>query len=447
MDDAFVVRLSKRCLNRRDFLWLLSLSTAGFALVGCAIDPVTGKKQLVLMSEGEEIAIDTKQSPQQFSMDYGPCQDKALNAYLSEVGMLIAANSHRPKMPYSFRGVNAAYVNAYAFPGGSIAATRGILAELDNEAELAALLGHEIGHVNARHTAERMTKGTLIQIALAGSSGYVRRGEYASYAPYLEKIGGLGVGALLASYSRDDEREADRLGMQYMVGAGYNPRGMEGLMTLLVQKSQHKPNALELMFSTHPMSQDRLKAARQRAAGEYGDKLSKTLRRERYMDNTVSVRRIKPALLDMQDGASHMANQKFSEAEVSFASALNKVSNDYAALLMMAKCKMALKKDQEALRYATMARKVYPSEAQALQVSGVSKLALKDFGGAYGDFASFDQIMPGNSQMFFLKGITLDGMGEKEKAAREYNRYLQQVGQGDAASHARQRLTDWGYVK
>ncbi len=447
MAQAFANRLTRRCLNRRDFLWLLSLSAAGLALPGCSVDPVTGKKQLVLMSEAGEISLDKKQSPHQFSMDYGPCQDKALNGYVSQVGMSVAAHSHRPGMPYSFRGVNAAYVNAYAFPGGSIAVTRGILVELDNEAELAALLGHEIGHVNARHTAERMTKGALVQLALVGSSGYVRRSEYTSYAPYLEKIGGLSAAALLASYSRDDEREADRLGMQYMVGAGYNPRGMEGLMAVLVKKSRHKPNALELMFSTHPMGQDRYDAARKRAGAQYGSKTGKTLLRQRYMDNTVALRRIKPALLDMQDGASSMAMKRFSQAETAFASALKKVPNDYAALLMMAKCKMALKDDYGASRYAEKARKIYPGEAHAVQISGVSKLALHDFGGAHADFARFDLVMPGNQQIVFLKGIALDGMGERGMAARQYAKYLQRVTQGDAASHARQRLTDWGYVK
>ena len=148
-------RIFHRRMDRRDFLWLLTASVGASALEGCAVDPVTGEQTLMLMSESQEISIDQQQSPQQFSSDYGPVQDASVNAYLSEVGNRLARLSHRPGMPYSFRAVNASYVNAYAFPGGSIAATRGILAEIDNEAELGALLGHEIGHVNARHTAER----------------------------------------------------------------------------------------------------------------------------------------------------------------------------------------------------------------------------------------------------------------------------------------------------
>ena len=105
---------------------------------GCATNPVTGKQQLMLLSENQEIQIDKKNSPHQFSSDYGKVQDKALNMYINSTGKKMAARTHRTNMPYSFRAVNATYVNAYAFPGGSIAVTRGILLSLDNEAELAA---------------------------------------------------------------------------------------------------------------------------------------------------------------------------------------------------------------------------------------------------------------------------------------------------------------------
>ena len=133
--------------------------TSGGVITGCATNPVTGKRQLMIISEDQEIAVDKENSPHQFSTDYGALQDKTLNEYIDRAGKRIAARTHRPDMPYSFRGVNATYINAYAFPGGSIACTRGILLALDNEAELAGLLGHELGHVNARHTGARMSKG------------------------------------------------------------------------------------------------------------------------------------------------------------------------------------------------------------------------------------------------------------------------------------------------
>ncbi len=158
-------------ITRRNFLSLLALSAAGL-VVGCAVSPVTGRPQLMLISEEEEMAIDKNYSPLQISNDYGRSQDQALNDYVQQVGQNIAKLTHRPHMPYSFQVVNATYVNAYAFPGGSIACTRGILVSLDNEAELAALLGHELGHVNARHTAQQISKGMLTQVVVGGGFSF-----------------------------------------------------------------------------------------------------------------------------------------------------------------------------------------------------------------------------------------------------------------------------------
>jgi len=109
--------------SRREFLKLSALASAGF-LAGCAINPVTGEKQMMLVSEQWEIQVDRQNSPHQFSTDYGILQDKTLNRYIQQVGLSMIPHTHRPQMPYSFQGVNATYINAYAFPGGSIAATR-----------------------------------------------------------------------------------------------------------------------------------------------------------------------------------------------------------------------------------------------------------------------------------------------------------------------------------
>ena len=109
-------------LTRREFLYLGSFAAAG-ALLGCATNPVTGRSQLMLVSEEQEIQIDRQNSPQQFSTDYGILQDRALNDYVGEVGRRLVPYTHRPQMPYRLVGVNATYINAYAFPGGSIAAT------------------------------------------------------------------------------------------------------------------------------------------------------------------------------------------------------------------------------------------------------------------------------------------------------------------------------------
>lgn len=431
--------------TRRDFLWLTSISTAG-VLTGCAVNPVTGKRQLMLMSENQEIELDRSHSPHQFSADYGIVKDSTLNQYLSEVGRSMTSKSHRPQMPYSFRVVNATYVNAYAFPGGSIATTRGILLSLENEAELAALLGHEIGHVNARHTAQRMTKSMLLGAAVSvGTVVAASKNEKA--VPWVAGLGGIGAGVLLAHYSRDDEREADALGMEYMTKGGQNPNGMVGLMDMLRSLSNHQPNLIEMMFSTHPMSQERYQTAVQTAQSKYSAFHSRSLKKERFMDHTANIRRMKSTIKSIQNGEKELMQERPLEAEKYFKDALDRTSNDYTALVMMAKCQIALNKPQEAERFASKARQVNSKEAQANHVGGIAFLMQKKYAQAYARFNYYENLLPGNPNTIFLKGFSQEGMQNKPKAASEYKRFLQHVDQGEQADHARDRLIEWGYIQ
>jgi len=438
-------RVYERKMTRRDFIWLTSASTAG-VLVGCAVNPVTGKRQLMLMSESEEIGLDQANSPHQFSADYGAVQDTALNQYLTDVGNAMALKSHRPTMPYSFRVVNATYVNAYAFPGGSIAATRGIMLSLENEAELSALLGHEIGHVNARHTALRMTENMLLGAVIAlGTLAVASKSE--KTAPWVAALGSIGAGLLLAHYSREDEHQADDLGMEYMTRADQNPQGMVGLMDMLKNLSNHKPNAIEMMFSTHPMSEERYQIAVESADTKYTAFKDRPINRDRYMDHTVEVRKLGPAIEIMQNGESAMAQEKYSEAETQYKNALKTAPQDYTALIMMAKCQIALDKPIEADFYAASARNVYPQEAQAHYVGGIAKLMQDNHSAAYEQFAQYETMLPGNPNTIFLKGFCQEGMQHKPEAAIEYQKYLQQVTEGEQAEHAYLRLTEWGYIE
>ena len=433
----------EKALSRRRFLQLAGLSAAGTAL-SCAVNPVTGRQQLMLVSEQEEIQIDRERSPFQFSQDYGPLQDSALNAYINRTGMAIARKTHRPDMPYSFRGVNAVYMNAYAFPGGSIAITRGMLIELQNEAELAAVLGHEIGHVNARHTAQQMSKGMLTQLLVTGATIAAATQGFGDLAA---QLGSLGAGALLASYSRDNEREADALGMEYMVRAGYSPKGMVEMLEILKRKSRKGGNAVNLLFATHPMSDERYRTALQAATTRYAAAMNLPLYRERFMENTRRLRAQKGAIKTLQRAEAEMSRRNFRGATDLFRQALKKAPRDYAGLLMMAKCQLLQKKPGVALPYARAAKKVYPSEAQGYFVSGYAELQLKRYDAAYADFDRNEQLLPGNPNTVFLKGYALEHMHRRKEAAQAYYRYLQQVREGKMARYAYQRLVQWGYLK
>jgi predicted Zn-dependent protease len=432
-------------MGRREFLVMTGLAAAGLA-TGCAVNPVTGKSQLMLVSEREELQIDRAHSPHQFSSDYGITLDRGLNDYVNQTGQKMAPLTHRPQVPYSFSCVNAPYVNAYAFPGGSIACTRGILLDLDNEAELAALLGHELGHVNARHTAEQMSKSMLVSAAVGGLSMIAASGDKA-LGDLVSGITGIGAGALLAHYSRDNEREADSLGLAYMTRAQYNPGGMIGLMEMLQENSSKKPNALQLMFSTHPMSRERYANMLEEAETRYGQDKGRPVYRDRYMDRTARLRSIKPAIEALQDGDKAMSKRDLRGAEAKYRKALRVAPGDYAALVKMAECQAAQKKFNEAKRYSEQAQKVYPAEARAYIVSGFSRIVTKDYEGAYEEISMYEKRLPGNPNTAFLKGLSLEGMGRRDRAAREYYRYLQSVNKGNQAKYSYQRLVEWGYIK
>jgi predicted Zn-dependent protease len=422
------------------------MAAAGF-VIGCATNPVTGKTQLMLISEQEEIQIDKQYAPVQFSSDYGVIQEPALNRYVQNVGKQMSERTHRPHMPFSFQVVNATYVNAYAFPGGSIAVTRGILLQLDNEAELSALLGHELGHVNARHTARQMSKGVLSQAVIGGISAAAGATLGAGYGEMASQLGMLGAGALLASYSRDNEREADALGLEYTVRSGYGADGFVGLMDMLRGLSKSKPSYIELMFATHPMSEERYQTAVNEVKRKYAAGRKKPLDRERYMDATANLRKIRSAIDALQRGEADLYNQRFAEANRNFAQALKIAPNDYVALVMLAKSHYLQKDYVEARNFARKAQKAYPTEAQAWHISGIANLQTKQFEAAYKDFERYDKLLPGNPITIFFQGYALEGMGRKEDAADHYYRFLQQVNQGEEAQYAYRRLVEWGYIK
>ena len=432
--------LQRNRVTRRQVLWLFGAA----ALSGCTQSPTTGKSILVGMSEAQEKSIDQQVSPQQFSQDLGPVQDAAVNQYISSVGQRIDKLTHRPQMPYSYRVLNANYVNAYTFPGGAMGITRGILVDMNNEAELAALLGHELGHVNARHAAQRQGQAMVAQIAVVGANIAASNSEWGG----LVAIGSqLGASALLSSYSRDNEREADALGQEYMVRAGYPASGMIALHQLLVDQEKEAPGLLQTMFSTHPMNRERRDTAQRLAQGQYANTLKRDAGRERFMDSTASLRLLKPTIKDCQQGEVALAGKQYGKAEAEFRDAVKKTPRDYAANLLLAQSLQAQSKTREAQRYAEAAKSIYPQEAQSHKLIGALALGQKDPAAAFAAFDQYDRLLPGDGGITFLKGVALEGMGRRQDAARQYVSFLRDNRQGDAAQYAYSRLKSWGYVK
>lgn len=246
-------------LWRTTFLGLILLGALW--LTGCAVNPVTGKTELALfrVSPDQEIEIGRKTFPRAVQQMGGEYPDPTLAAYLAEVGGRLGRVSHRPDLSYRFTVVNDSSPNAFALPGGFIAVTRGLLVNLENEAQLAAVLGHEVGHVTARHAVQGMQRGTLLNLTLAVLSGTTGETAYGALA---DQAGQLAASLVDRSYSREQERESDRLGIDYMVLAGYDPQGAVQVQEFFYRQIEGgaSPSWLAGLFRTHPFSRERLEA-------------------------------------------------------------------------------------------------------------------------------------------------------------------------------------------
>lgn len=437
------MNLSQGQLTRRQLLWLMAIASGG-VMTGCSVNPTTGKRQLMLMSASEERNIDQQHAPHQLSGDYGVVQDKVLQTYVADLGQRVGSLSHRPEMSYSCHALNANYINAYAFPGGTMGVTRGILLSMESEAELAALIGHEVGHVAARHTAQRMTKQTLAGIAVAGAGIALGSQTNNTTTALALGLGGIAAGALLASYSRSDERQADSLGVEYMTRAGYSPDGMVDLMNMLQNLSGRQPSMIEQMFSSHPMSDERYRDAQREATGRYGQHRNLPMHRERYMDNTASLRRIKPAIEQQQRAETLLGQGKHAEAITALESSLKIAPRDYTGLVMLGKAWMMQEQYAKARPYLQQAIEVYPQEAQAQHLDGVVALQQKQPDVALNRFQTYQRLLPGNPNTDFFLGLSHEGLQQRSEASQAFRRFLQQGGSGKQAEYAQARLAAWG---
>jgi len=427
---------------RRKSLWAFGVSICAPAtlLSGCAVSPVTGQKILVGMGEREEIELDRSLAPHQFSKDLGPIQDKKINAYVSEVGASLHAHSHRKTVPYNYRVVNANYLNAYAFPGGSIALTRGIMIELQDEAELAAILGHELAHVNARHSAQKQGQALLAALAVATVEIATRDSKNRE----LVGIGAqLGSSALLASYSRDFEREADGLGQDYLFRAGYPADSMTAIHQMLLRTEKSKPGLLETMFLTHPMSEERVQLSRNNAETRYVNGKNRSVYRERFFDNTASLRALKPTIEDNRNAELLMSKGKMGEAGAILRSALKRSPLDYPTNFRFAQVQQASGLASEALKYAHLSQNLYPQEPQAHKLVAVLRMDQGDPAAALENLQRYEQFLSNDIGVTFLKGLAYESMGDRPAASQHFQSYLGGGGSGEGANYAKDRLRRW----
>jgi len=243
-------------VSQKHFLLTLPLAIITIMLInlmsGCALNLATGERHLNFTSENQEIAMG-QQADKEISTSLGLYSDKSLQHYIQKLGTKIASTSERPDLPWTFRIVDDPGVNAFALPGGYIYVTRGILTHLSTEAELAGVLGHEIGHVTAQHSVHSMATQQLTQLGLG--VGMILRPELQQYA----QLANAGLGLLFLKFSRDDESQADALGIRYMTRAGSDPHQLSDVMTMLNRVSQagSEGGRVPEWLATHPNPDNR----------------------------------------------------------------------------------------------------------------------------------------------------------------------------------------------
>ena len=295
----------------RRIIRYLSIALAAALLAGCATNPVTGQSELNIISTQQEISLGTE--------NYGPAQqmqgglykvDPQVGAYVREVGQRLSAVSDR-NLPYEFVVLNSSVPNAWAMPGGKLAVNRGLLTALNNEAELAAVLGHEITHAAARHSAQQMQRGLLLQagvMAAAAAAGSANE----RYAPLAVGTAALAASMINQRYSREAELEADHYGMSYMARAGYDPYAAVSLQETFVRLSEGRQSGwLQGLFASHPPStervaQNRLRAQQLGATGE--------LEAERFKMRLATLFRDQPAYAAYDDALKAVADNDYAKA-------------------------------------------------------------------------------------------------------------------------------------
>jgi predicted Zn-dependent protease len=245
------------------FLLVLLTSLIALQIAACAVNPVSGSSELTLLSEADELRLGSENDAA-VRQQYGVYADARLQAYVQQVGERIAANSHRPQLQYSFTVLDSPDVNAFALPGGYIYITRGILAHLNSEAELAAVLGHEIGHVSAHHAVQQYSAAVATNVGFGLGAIFVPELGSRTSQSLLNTLGG----ALLAGYGRDHELEADRLGAQYIARSDYDPQAMIEVIALLKNQEEFEkaqatredraPRVYHGVFASHPSADERL---------------------------------------------------------------------------------------------------------------------------------------------------------------------------------------------
>ena len=415
---------------------LFIITLLGFGVLntitGCTTNPVTGKKELSLVSTGQELSIGEQQyKPSQQSQGGSYTIDPSLNRYVNNIGQKLAKLSGQPNLPYEFVVLNNDVPNAWALPGGKIAINRGLLVLLEDEAQLAAVLGHEVVHAATRHGASQMSQGMLLQL------GTQVIGQASGNNAY-SQIAGLGASALQARYGRSQELEADYYGIDYMVKAGYDPQAAVELQQTFLRLSQDSSqgNWLDSLFASHPPSAERVQKNQERAA-----RLPKGKRNKAAYQKA-----IKQILADKEAYATHekaLADAKKKSWKSALAltdKAIKQQPKEARFHITKGRLLNEMEKGKDAIKVFNQATKLEPTYFAGFFYRGLTQRELKNTKAAEKDLIKSNTLLETGVANYYLGEIALSN-DKRASAINYYKRAAQGGGEvGKAAAIKLQSL-------
>ena len=469
---------------KRSFLLLVSV----FLLISCAVNPVTGRKEIMLINESQEIMMGKSSAPSLKWEFGGEYHDDELKAYLGTIVNKIWQNSERPHLPVQFYVQNTSVPNAFALPG-YVAITRGLLSEMENEAQFAAVMGHEVGHVMARHSAQRISRMQLQQIGLAVGSVAI---EGTGGADTLLQLGAIGSSLVLLKFDRGQEIQSDRLGARYMADLGYDPneaisahevleKSVDNYLSRL-DKSRREDNIITNLLSTHPRTSVRLDEIQGminelpsysvKGDGKFNLRFQKATQRMRVVNKVYHIydraevlyneKKYKEAEKELNEaigkdnsqapfhtllGFIKLQQKGYEEAATSYGKALSIDPGYQPSIYGMGLVNFLQERYKPAILSFEKSLKLFPGHAPTHFAIGKSHFMLKQYSDAIPYLKNFAGAVPKHPEIHGLLGISYDNRKEIKPAAVEYMDQLRVAPDTDMGRHAKKRLQELGVLQ
>ncbi|ACN98867.1 peptidase, M48 family [Sulfurihydrogenibium azorense Az-Fu1] len=413
-----------------------------FLVLSCATvqDPLTGKPTFTLLPPEQEIAIGKKVIPQAINENNGLYPDEEVQNYIRKIGYKVASKSPR-QVDYQFFLVNSKEVNAFALPGGPVFVNRGLVLILDNESELAGVIAHEVGHITARHHAKFLEKTYGINILLNILAIATSNSQYQQLIMQLAQVS---AGLLQLKYSRDQENEADALGVRFTYEAGYDPRGL--ISTFEKFKSMEKVNAPKWLL-THPLPEDRIKNVSILIETKYPDKLLLKKDSEEFKIVKQKLLKTNESFQLVEDAKENIKNKNFSAALSNLNKAISLFPNNNAAYTYRALVYYSLKDYQKAYLDSVKAYNLDKNYFLPRLILGASLVKMNQYKEAIIVLEDAKKLIDTNPDLYYFLGVAYQEYGDKNLAIENLKTALNLTdGKRGWESDAKLRLRSLGYI-